>query len=173
MTPKQTFWCMSGSCVALGLFANPPAFMCSLPGRCWAEQLCLTSKLPSASCSLIAASNGLRISPKSWSSSNQRDFPSPFPLKMENLPSASACTKVATASFIDGWHWFRRGYSNFSHFFFFIAELHGEPHSPPLLLVPWEAFFVNTKQAGFALVPRPRKREKNNPKQLQSFHLRN
>lgn len=68
--------------------------------------------------------------------------------------------------------WFRRNWINIFHLFP-VAELHRDPHLPPLLLIPWEALFVNTVQAGFALVPRPRKREKNNPKQLQSFHLRN
>lgn len=102
MALKQTFWCTSGSCVALGLFANPSAFMCSPPGRCWAEQLCLTSKLPSASWSLITDSDGLRINPKSCSSSSQRNFPSPFSLEVEKLPSASVCTKGATVSLIRG-----------------------------------------------------------------------
>lgn len=68
--------------------------------------------------------------------------------------------------------WFMRANANIFHWFL-VAELHQEPHLPPLLLIPWEALFVNTAQAGFALVPHPRKREKNNPKQLQSFHLRN
>lgn len=51
---------------------------------------------------------------------------------------ASACTRVVNASFIGG-HlticWFMRNCINIFHLFL-LAELHREPHLPPLLLIP-------------------------------------
>lgn len=157
-----------------GFVCKPFSFMYFVPGRCQAEQLCLISKLPGVS---QVPQHELQ-----WSQNqNQKELFAP-----------SAARRVFSllllCSFLHIWNrkcatycgiggllarcWFMRANANIFHLFL-VAELQRKPHLPPLLLIPWEALFVNTAQAGFELVPHPRKREKNNPKQLQSFHLRN
>lgn len=144
---KQTYWFTSGSPVTLELFASPLAGMYFVPGRCQAEQLCLTSKLLSASWVPHHGSYGLRFKPRGCSLQGLQQLKETFALlvlcssstlEMAKLPSASACTGEVSASLTGGLLtlcWFRRNCMNIFHLFT-VAELCQEPYSPPLLPIP-------------------------------------